>query len=102
MPWIGSTFLVRAFAVLHDPRACFAVHATAQANLASQPAAPQDGHAPHQRIDCPDADYSDDLRTRASFGPSLLEPIGFAMDRRMLLGIRERVERRAKAPARAT
>jgi len=39
------------------------------------------------------ADYSEDLRTRVSFGPSLLEPIGFAMDRRMLLGIRERAER---------
>lgn len=38
-------------------------------------------------------DYADDLRTRLSFGPSLLEPIGFAMDRRMLLGIRERVQR---------
>lgn len=37
-------------------------------------------------------DYSDDLRTRASFGPSLLEPIGFAMDRRMLLGIRQRAQ----------
>ena len=39
------------------------------------------------------ADYSDDLRTRVSFGPSLLEPIGFAMDRRMLLGVKERAER---------
>jgi hypothetical protein len=35
---------------------------------------------------------SDDLKTRATQGPSLLEPIGFAMDRRMLLGIVERVE----------
>lgn len=34
---------------------------------------------------------SDDLRTRLSFGPTLLEPIGFAMDRRMLRGIRDRV-----------
>jgi hypothetical protein len=44
------------------------------------------------------ADYSDDLRTRVSFGPSLLEPIGFAMDRRMLLGIRERAQRKSRAP----
>ena len=48
------------------------------------------------------ADYSDDLRTRASLGPSLLEPIGFAMDRRMLLGIRERVQRQAAQRPRAT
>jgi hypothetical protein len=41
------------------------------------------------------ADHSADLRTRLSFGPSLIEPIGFAMDRRMLLGIQERVERQA-------
>ena len=37
---------------------------------------------------------SDHLATRLSFGPTLLEPVGFAMDRRMLLGIKERVERR--------
>jgi hypothetical protein len=36
---------------------------------------------------------SDDLVTRLSFGPALVEPIGFAMDRRMLLGIRRRAER---------
>jgi len=40
---------------------------------------------------------SDDFRTRLQFGPVLLEPIGFAMDRRMLLGIKERAER-ANAP----
>jgi hypothetical protein len=34
-----------------------------------------------------------DLRTRLTYGPSLLEPIGFAMDRQMLLGIKERAER---------
>ena len=45
------------------------------------------------------ADYSQDLRTRAAYGPSLLEPIGFAMDRRMLQGIRERVERAGKRDA---
>ncbi|MDB4939335.1 MAG: hypothetical protein JWP87_6307 [Labilithrix sp.] len=45
---------------------------------------------------------SDDLATRLSFGPTLLEPIGFAMDRRMLLGVKARVEaRRAKRPLRS-
>jgi hypothetical protein len=37
--------------------------------------------------------YSDDLAGRLSFGPGLLEPIGFAMDRRMLKGVKERAER---------
>ena len=36
---------------------------------------------------------SEDLRTRAAFGELTIEPIGFAMDRRMLLGIKERAER---------
>jgi hypothetical protein len=35
---------------------------------------------------------SDDLRTRLAIGPALMEPIGFAMDRRMLRGIRRRAE----------
>ena len=35
---------------------------------------------------------SDDLRTRLAMGPALMEPIGFAMDRRMLRGIRRRAE----------
>jgi hypothetical protein len=39
------------------------------------------------------AGCSDDLLTRLSFGPTLVEPIGFAMDRRMLLGVKERAER---------
>ncbi len=34
---------------------------------------------------------SEDLATRLLQGPTFLEPIGFAMDRRMLLGIRDRV-----------
>ncbi len=38
---------------------------------------------------------SDDLATRLRFGPVLIEPIGFAMDRRMLLGLRSRAVRRA-------
>ena len=37
---------------------------------------------------------SEDLAMRLQFGPAFLEPIGFAMDRRMLNGVKERVERR--------
>jgi len=36
---------------------------------------------------------SNDLWTRTTFGPALVEPIGFEMDRRMLLGVKERAER---------
>jgi len=36
---------------------------------------------------------SDDVATRLKFGPALLEPIGFAMDRKMLLGVKARAER---------
>jgi hypothetical protein len=36
---------------------------------------------------------SDDLATRMKFGHATIEPIGFAMDRRMLLGVKERAER---------
>ena len=32
------------------------------------------------------------IATRLAFGPTLLEPIGFAMDRRMLLGVKARSE----------
>jgi hypothetical protein len=39
---------------------------------------------------------SDDIATRLQLGPALLEPIGFAMDRRMLLGVKERAERLAQ------
>jgi hypothetical protein len=39
---------------------------------------------------------SDDLATRLQYGATLVEPIGFTMDRRMLLGMKERVERAAK------
>jgi hypothetical protein len=39
------------------------------------------------------ADCSNDLVTRLSFGPTLLEPVAFAMDRRMVLGVKERAER---------
>ena len=40
---------------------------------------------------------SDDLVSRLRFGPALIEPIGFAMDRRMLLGIKYRAERRSQS-----
>ena len=36
---------------------------------------------------------SDDLATRLEAGRALLEPIGFAMDRRMLLGVKARAEK---------
>jgi hypothetical protein len=35
---------------------------------------------------------SDDLASRLQFGAAIIEPIGFAMDRRMLLGIKQRAE----------
>lgn len=35
---------------------------------------------------------SDDLATRVQFGEAAIEPVGFAMDRRMLLGVRDRAE----------
>jgi hypothetical protein len=40
------------------------------------------------------SDGSDDLETRLKYGPYLTESVGFVMDRRMLLGVKERVERR--------
>jgi hypothetical protein len=42
--------------------------------------------------------YSDDLTMQLSFGPSLLEPVGFVMDRRMLLGIKARSESSSHPP----
>jgi hypothetical protein len=39
---------------------------------------------------------SDDLVTQLSYGPTLMEPVGFAMDRRMLEGVKERVEKTLK------
>jgi hypothetical protein len=38
------------------------------------------------------ADYDSSLASRLSYGPCLVEPIGFAMDRKMLLGIKQRGE----------
>jgi hypothetical protein len=37
--------------------------------------------------------HSPELTTRLEFGPALVAPIGFVMDRRMLLGVKERAER---------
>ena len=36
---------------------------------------------------------SEDLATRLQYGEFLMEPIGYAMDRRMLRGIKQRAER---------
>jgi hypothetical protein len=44
------------------------------------------------------AAYSDDLATRFAFGPHSLGPIGGEMDRAMLLGVKDRVERAAARP----
>lgn len=35
---------------------------------------------------------SNDVATRLQYGPAIVEPVGFAMDRRMLRGIKQRVE----------
>ena len=40
---------------------------------------------------------SADLAIHLALGPTLIEPIGFAMDRRMLLGVKERAARIAPA-----
>ncbi|MFZ5481877.1 MAG: hypothetical protein ACOZNI_34270 [Myxococcota bacterium] len=40
--------------------------------------------------------YGDTLAARLAMGPSLLEPVGFVMDRRMLLGVKARVENAAR------
>lgn len=37
-------------------------------------------------------DCSHDLATLVAMGPTLMEPVGFAMDRRMLMGVKERAE----------
>lgn len=36
---------------------------------------------------------SDDRASRLTLGPTFVEPVGFAMDRRMLLGVKQRAER---------
>lgn len=40
--------------------------------------------------------HGDSLKERLAFGPLLMEPIGFVMDRRMLIGVKERAEERAR------
>jgi hypothetical protein len=42
------------------------------------------------------SDCSDDRATRLAYGPLLVEPVGFVMDRRMLQGVKERAERRRR------
>jgi hypothetical protein len=44
---------------------------------------------------------SGDLSSRLRFGPAVVEPVSFAMDRRMLIGIKQRAEQAQKAPAEA-
>jgi hypothetical protein len=44
-------------------------------------------------------DTSGDLLTRLQFGPAIIEPVGFAMDRRMLIGIKQRAERARRIAA---
>ena len=46
--------------------------------------------------------YSNDLVTRLSLGPVFIEPIGFAMDRRMLLGVKSRAEGAGRRSMRAS
>lgn len=36
--------------------------------------------------------HSEDVATRLQMGPGIVEPVGFVMDRRMLMGVKERVE----------
>jgi hypothetical protein len=43
---------------------------------------------------------SDDVATRLAYGPTLLEPVSFVMDRRMLLGLKQRAERSEIEPPR--
>ena len=42
---------------------------------------------------------SRDLATQLRVGPALLEPVGFTMDRKMLLGVKRRAESDAELPA---
>jgi hypothetical protein len=46
-------------------------------------------------------DTSADLASRLQFGSAIVESVSFAMDRRMLIGIRQRAEQARKAPAEA-
>ena len=41
--------------------------------------------------------YDDTWKTRLAYGPTITESVGFMMDRRMLLGVKERVEKQASS-----
>jgi hypothetical protein len=41
---------------------------------------------------------SADLLSRLQFGPAIVEPVSFAMDRRMLIGVKQRAERARQEP----
>jgi hypothetical protein len=41
---------------------------------------------------------SADVISRLQFGSAISEPIGFAMDRRMLIGLKQRTERARSVP----
>lgn len=43
-------------------------------------------------------DTSADLSSRLQFGPAIVEPVSFAMDRRMLIGIKQRAEQAKDKP----
>jgi hypothetical protein len=43
--------------------------------------------------------YNPTMKNSLSYGPLVVGPIGFAMDRKMLLGIKKRAEANAKSPA---
>lgn len=45
--------------------------------------------------------YDETIKNRLVYGPALLESVGFVMDRRMLLGVKERVDRARNGPTRA-
>ncbi|HEX5760071.1 MAG TPA: hypothetical protein VF121_12850 [Thermoanaerobaculia bacterium] len=48
------------------------------------------------QMGCGRAGYSGDPLSGLRFGPTLVEPVSFAMDRRMLIGIKERAEQTAR------
>jgi hypothetical protein len=90
-------------AVVHfEPGRCFVAHAAADeaARAAGQPWVACSwlflveplGDQRCRLVSRFRASSSDDLATRLSSGPTLIEPIGFVMDRRMLLGIKRRAE----------
>lgn len=93
--------------VLLDPGRCLVAHAPPDANARAErrPWANVSWGFYLQPIDMTHTrfvsryrcDTSDDIAMRISLGPALIEPIGFAMDRRMLLGVKARVEASIRA-----